>query len=90
VQFPGLDDLGLATITAPTLLVHGSADSDVAPEYSERAVDAIAGAELHAVKGGTHLATWTRPAPESSAASSTTSAAAPEADGRGRRQGAGD
>lgn len=61
VQFPGLDDLGLATITAPTLLVHGSADSDVAPEYSERAVDAIAGAELHAVKGGTHLATWTDP-----------------------------
>jgi pimeloyl-ACP methyl ester carboxylesterase len=59
-QFPKLA-LDLARVTTPTLLVHGTADTDVKPEYSEHALAQIPGAEILRVKDGTHLAAYTDP-----------------------------
>lgn len=59
--FPSLGDLGLAQVTAPVLLVHGTADSDVPPEYSDHALAHLPHAELASVALGTHLAVWTDP-----------------------------
>ncbi len=63
-HFPGLADLGLARITVPTLLVHGTADADVGIGHSEHAAEHIAGAEFLRVERGTHLAVWTDPTSE--------------------------
>lgn len=60
-QFPHIGDLGLASITAPTLLVHGTADGDVPADQSDHALGAIPGSELLAVENGTHVAAWTDP-----------------------------
>jgi pimeloyl-ACP methyl ester carboxylesterase len=60
-QFPKIGDLGLASITAPVLLVHGTADGDVPPEQSDHAHGALQTSELLAVEGGTHVAAWTDP-----------------------------
>ena len=60
-QFPEIGDLGLASITAPTLLVHGTVDTDVPPEHSDRALAAIGGATIHRIDAGTHIAAWTDP-----------------------------
>lgn len=60
-QFPMIDDLGLSSITTPTLLVHGTVDTDVPPEHSDRALAAIAGATIHRIENGTHIAVWTDP-----------------------------
>jgi pimeloyl-ACP methyl ester carboxylesterase len=59
--FPTIDDLQLSKIATPTLLVHGTVDTDVPPEYSEVALAAIPGAEIVRVEGGTHIAAWTDP-----------------------------
>ena len=59
--FPTIEDMQLSRITAPTLLVHGTVDTDVAPEYSDFALGAIPGAEIVRVEGGTHIAVWTDP-----------------------------
>ena len=61
--FPDLD-LPLGSVGAPTLLVHGTVDTDVPPEHSERALQAVAGAEIVRVDRGTHLSVWTDPASE--------------------------
>ncbi len=61
LRFPQLGDLGLNEISVPTLLIHGTADSDVGPEQSEHALSAIAGAEILRVEKGTHLCVWTDP-----------------------------
>jgi pimeloyl-ACP methyl ester carboxylesterase len=53
--------LDLPRITTPTLLVHGTVDTDVKPEYSEHALAQISGAEIVRVNDGTHLAVWTDP-----------------------------
>ncbi len=60
-QFPEIGDLGLEAVTAPTLLVHGTSDGDVAPEQSDHALAAIPRSELLAVENGTHVAAWTDP-----------------------------
>src|SRR5262245_16345959 len=57
-QFPQLD-LALGQIKAPTLLVHGTADTDVKPDYSEYARLEIPDAEFVPIQDGTHLAVWT-------------------------------
>ena len=54
-------DLDLASIVAPTLLVHADTDSDVAYAHSEHAAAAIPGAVLHTIAGGTHISLWTGP-----------------------------
>ena len=40
-QYPKLRDLGLSGISTPTLLVHGTADSDVHPDQSEHALEQL-------------------------------------------------
>lgn len=60
-QFPLIDDLGLAGIATPTLLVHGTVDSDVPPEHSEHAAATLPDNELLRVTDGTHISTWTDP-----------------------------
>ena len=54
-QFARITSLELEKITAPTLVVQGSADSDVAPAYSAFAAASIPGAELLTLDTGT---TW--------------------------------
>lgn len=56
-----IDSLELERITAPTLLVHGSVDTDVSPDHSAHAAATIAGAELITLDSGTHLALWVHP-----------------------------
>ena len=73
-RFPDLD-LPLGSVGVPTLLVHGTVDTDVPPEHSERALHAVDGAEIVRVEKGTHLCVWTDPPPRGSRpASSATSA----------------
>ena len=60
-QFPRIDDLGLATIVAPVLLVHGTDDADVPPAHSDRAEAALSHVERHDIDGGSHIALWAGP-----------------------------
>lgn len=59
-QFAAISSLELATITAPTLLIQGSADRDLAA-HSTYAAATIPGAELLTLDAGTHLALYTDP-----------------------------
>lgn len=59
--YAAISSLGLESIAAPVLLVHGDADSDVPIEQSESAHAAIAGSELVRVVRGTHLCAWAHP-----------------------------
>jgi pimeloyl-ACP methyl ester carboxylesterase len=59
-QFAAISSLELATITAPTLLIQGSADRDLVP-HSAHAAATIPGAELLTLDTGTHLALYTDP-----------------------------
>ena len=58
-QFDAIADLELERITAPTLVVWGDADTDVAPSFSEYTAATIPGAESLVLPGGTHLAFYT-------------------------------
>jgi pimeloyl-ACP methyl ester carboxylesterase len=60
-QFPEIGDLDLASITAPTLLVHATTDADVPFSHSEHAAAKIRGAEFVRIDGGTHVSVWTDP-----------------------------
>ncbi|MCE0761470.1 alpha/beta hydrolase [Pseudonocardia kujensis] len=60
-QFGAITSLELESITTPTLLVHGGADSDVPPAHSTFAAATIPGAELLTLDAGTHLALYTHP-----------------------------
>ncbi|GAY12941.1 alpha/beta fold hydrolase [Pseudonocardia sp. N23] len=60
-QFAAITSLGLEKITAPTLVVQGTSDSDLPPAQSYAAADAIPGAELLTLDTGTHLALYTHP-----------------------------
>lgn len=60
-QFARIDSLELDRITTPTLVVSGTADSDVDPEFSRFAAAQIAGSELVHLDAGTHLAFWVHP-----------------------------
>lgn len=53
-----IGSLELGAVRAPTLLLHGDADTDVLPEHSERAAREVPGAELVTLPGGTHFALW--------------------------------
>jgi pimeloyl-ACP methyl ester carboxylesterase len=58
-QFDAIDDLELARISAPTLVIWGDVDTDVVPADSEYAAATIPGAESLVLPGGTHLAFYT-------------------------------
>lgn len=60
-QFAAIDDLGLAGITAATLLVHGRVDRDVRPQHTEFAASRISGAQVEWIERGGHLAAFTAP-----------------------------
>jgi pimeloyl-ACP methyl ester carboxylesterase len=60
-QFRNIGDLGLSSVSTPTLLVHGTADSDVHPEQSENGLEQLPNAEIIRVEKGTHLCAWTDP-----------------------------
>jgi pimeloyl-ACP methyl ester carboxylesterase len=60
-QFAAITSLELGKITAPTLIIQGSADSDVSPTHSTFAAETIPGAELLTLDTGTHLALYTHP-----------------------------
>jgi pimeloyl-ACP methyl ester carboxylesterase len=60
-QFETIDSLELERVEAPCLIVQGSADTDVPPDFSEHAVATIPNAELLTLDGGTHLAFYTHP-----------------------------
>ena len=58
-QFGRIESLELERITAPTLIVQGTIDSDLPPEQSYFAADTIPGADLLQLEEGTHLALYT-------------------------------
>jgi pimeloyl-ACP methyl ester carboxylesterase len=60
-QFGAIESLELDRIGGPCLIVQGTADSDVSPEYSGFAAEQIPGAELVELSTGTHLAFWVHP-----------------------------
>ena len=60
-RFETIDDLELERITAPSLIVHGSADTDVEPDHGAGAAARIPNAELLELDTGTHFAFYTHP-----------------------------
>lgn len=60
-QFSQSAEPDWGSIGVPTLIVQGSADSDVLPEHSARAHAGIAGSELLTLDNGTHFAFYTHP-----------------------------
>ncbi|MCW2526820.1 MAG: alpha/beta hydrolase fold protein [Pseudonocardiales bacterium] len=58
-QFAQITSLELEQITAPTLIIQGTADSDLPPGQSDYAAATIPGAELITLDTGTHLALYT-------------------------------
>jgi pimeloyl-ACP methyl ester carboxylesterase len=60
-QFAAITSLELEKITAPTLVVQGSADGDLPPAQSTFAAGTIPGAELLTLDTGTHFALYTHP-----------------------------
>lgn len=60
-QFEAIASLELERIQAPCLIVQGTADTDVTPDYSEHAAATVPNAELLNLDGGTHLAFYTHP-----------------------------
>jgi pimeloyl-ACP methyl ester carboxylesterase len=61
VQFAAIEDLELERVRAPALIVQGTVDTDVLPEYSDFAAEHVPGAELLPLETGTHLAFFTHP-----------------------------
>jgi pimeloyl-ACP methyl ester carboxylesterase len=60
-QFAAIESLELERISTPTLVIQGSADSDVPPDHSEYAASTIPGARLIVLDRGSHLALYTHP-----------------------------
>lgn len=60
-EFEAIEDLELEQITAPSLIVQGTADTDVEPDHSRSAAARIPNAELLELDTGTHFAFYTHP-----------------------------
>jgi pimeloyl-ACP methyl ester carboxylesterase len=58
-RFAEITSLELEKITAPTLVVQGTADTDLPPAQSTFTAETIPGAELLTLENGTHLALYT-------------------------------
>lgn len=58
-NFAAIDSLELEKVTCPVLLVHGDVDTDVPPEYSAHAAEALPDAELITLEAGTHICFYT-------------------------------
>jgi pimeloyl-ACP methyl ester carboxylesterase len=59
--FGEIKSLELENVKARTLVIHGTADSDVPPEHSDHAAATIPGAELLSMDRGTHLCLFVHP-----------------------------
>jgi len=59
-NYADMAPMPLEEITAPTLIVHGTADGDVPPEDAVYAASKIAGSELYWVEGGVHVFTLSK------------------------------
>lgn len=59
--FGSIDSLELERVAAPTLLIHGDADTDVSPMHSKRAAELIPNAEHLEITCGTHFALFAHP-----------------------------
>jgi pimeloyl-ACP methyl ester carboxylesterase len=57
-QFADIDQLPLAGIACPTLIVHGTADKDVATTHATYAHAGIPDSELHWIPDGSHFGFW--------------------------------
>ncbi|MGZ6636806.1 MAG: alpha/beta fold hydrolase [Solirubrobacteraceae bacterium] len=60
-RFEAIDDLELERVTAQSLIVHGTADTDVAPDHGRSAAARIPTAELLELDTGKHFAFCTHP-----------------------------
>ena len=60
-DFASLAPLPLDTITCPTLIVHGNADTTVPTSHGEHAHDAIVGSQMRWIPDGRHAAFWFTP-----------------------------
>ena len=60
-RFGEIENLELERIVAPTLVIHGSADTDVSPAHGDHAAATIPGAEFLSLEHGTHLALFVHP-----------------------------
>jgi pimeloyl-ACP methyl ester carboxylesterase len=60
-RFAEIESLELEKITAPTLVIVGSADADVPPDHSHHAAATIPGAEKIVMDAGTHLSLFAHP-----------------------------
>jgi pimeloyl-ACP methyl ester carboxylesterase len=60
-RFGQIESLELERISAPALVIHGSADTDVPPDHGEHAAATIPDAEHLVMEGGTHLSLWVHP-----------------------------
>jgi len=60
-QFAAIDTLELGRITAPTLVIQGTADTDVTPDHSSFAASTVPGARRLDLVDGSHLALYTHP-----------------------------
>ena len=58
VQLAAIESLGLEEIEAPVLIVQGTVDTDVPPDFSRFAAAEIPGARLVEIEAGTHLALY--------------------------------
>ena len=67
-QFGAIEQLPLAAVRCPTLVVHGTHDRDVPFSHAENSAREIAGAELHRVEQGWHFLALSDGAEESARA----------------------
>ncbi|KQS08602.1 hypothetical protein ASG04_06370 [Curtobacterium sp. Leaf183] len=56
--FAAIESLQLDRVTAPVLVLHGDADTEVDVSHSTRAASEVPDAELVLLPGGTHFALW--------------------------------
>ncbi len=56
--------LELEQIATPTLVISGTADTDVPPSHSDHAYETISGAARLVMDGGTHLSLFAHPEAE--------------------------
>lgn len=60
-RFGEIEDLELKKISAPSLVIHGTADVDVTPDHGDHAAATIPGADFLAMEKGTHLSLFVHP-----------------------------
>ena len=73
-------------IAAPALIIHGDADTDVAPAHSDRAAAAIPEAQRLSLARGTHLALFVHPEAEANARQAQQAAQAKKAGRQGKAE----